>query len=111
MSHDTAMALLPMFAIGAVLLGIVLGYLLGCEGTLLSQRMAAAAIKRANRARRVARQERAAAAQAQSQRDDALRQLAAAEAVISETTHAVQRAGQVPDLEPPAGRHHVGGAR
>lgn len=139
MSHDVAMDILPIFMIIAVTASIFLGYLLGCEGTLLAQRMAAAAIKRATKARRVARRAEGERALAWAERDEALRQrddaraqLERANAVIDETTHAVHRAGSIPDLvddngttalmdavtdgagralgSAPAGRHHAGGA-
>ncbi|MFL1444022.1 hypothetical protein [Nocardiopsis protaetiae] len=98
MSHDVAMDILPVFMIVAVAASIALGFFLGKE----TDRLTAWAVFRA---RRAARRARAAATRAEgeralaiAQRDDLRAQLERAESVISETTHAVHRAGTLPDL-------------
>lgn len=98
MSHDTAMTLLPICMIILATAALTLGYLLGCDGTLLALRLSRRAARRARRAAAAARRAEGRAALAEAQRDDLRAQLERAEQVISETTHAVHRAGTLPDL-------------
>jgi hypothetical protein len=79
---------------------LVVGYLLGSEHTALLTRMVAVRVRIIRRQRRQVARARGERALALAQRDDALRQLALADAALAEATHPVQHTGDLPEQDP-----------
>jgi hypothetical protein len=100
MIHNTAELLLPVFVMVGLAGCIWLGYLLGSEHTALLTRMVSARVRIIRRQRRRVARARGERALALAQRDDALRQLALADAALAEATHPVQHAEDLPEQDP-----------
>ncbi|GAA1455408.1 hypothetical protein [Nocardiopsis tropica] len=86
--------LLAVYVVAGLIVAILLGYGLGAEDTVRARRAARRDRRAARRAGRAWEEASARAALADAQRDDALDQLARAEAALALVARPVQHAGE-----------------